>query len=210
MDFSAVKEMFSRAATAQVRATAAWHDAPPAPLGSAPRDFDELALAEHQANFELWHVEDEARRTDVDDALIARCKREIDALNQQRNDLIERLDETLVALVVPLLPADAPARHNTETLGSVLDRLSILALKLFHMQEQVEREDASAAHREACAQKAAVLSEQRADLLASALELIDEYAAGAKRPKVYFQFKMYNDPALNPALYAPGRDASKG
>lgn len=199
-------------AAAQAEATAIWHNDLPDgdfALGeSAGSRFLALCLAEHRANFRLWHVEDEARRRDVGDAVIADCKRRIDALNQERNDLIERMDELLVALVTPLLPPqlpDAPARHNTESAGMALDRLSILALKLFHMEEQTQRQDVDEAHREACGRKLAVLAEQRADLLRAVQGLLAEYAEGAKRPKVYFQFKMYNDPALNPALYGASR-----
>jgi hypothetical protein len=161
-----------------------------------------LVLAEHLVNFRLWHVEDEARRRDVDAEVIADCKRRIDALNQQRNDIIERVDGCLVALIEPHLPpAQGAPRHNTETLGNALDRLSILSLKLFHMAEQAEREDADQALREECGRKLAVLEAQHQDLSRAALELLDDYAAGRKRPRVYRQFKMYNDPRLNPALY---------
>lgn len=202
----------SRIVERQEAQVADWHlaesgDLPePAPAAD-PDVLAALAARENQVNHQLWHVEDEARRTDVDDAAIADCKRRIDRLNQRRNDLIEKVDACVVALVAPWIPADAPARHNTETVGSALDRLSIMALKVFHMREQAERADAAAAHREACRAKLDVLREQRADLAAGVLELLADYAAGAKRPKVYFQFKMYNDPTLNPALYAPGAKA---
>jgi hypothetical protein len=149
-------------------------------------------------------VEDEARRTDVGPEVIADCKRRIDALNQERNDLIERIDVCIVALIADLIPAGAKKRHNTETLGSVLDRLSILALKIFHMREQAERADAGEEHVRVCSEKARVLEEQRTDLLHGALELVDEFARGDKTPRVYYQFKMYNDPALNPKLYRGG------
>jgi len=195
-------------AAIQAETTAVWHHEVPEgdfALGTGEKArFLALCLSEHRANFRLWHVEDEARRRDVGPEVIADCKRRIDALNQERNDFIERLDEMLVALLAPLMPAPAPGetpRHNTESAGMALDRLSILALKMFHMEEQTERRDVSEAHREACARKLAVLAEQRADLLRSLQELLGEYAEGRKRPKVYFQFKMYNDPALNPALY---------
>jgi len=190
-----------------------WHEAEPPSGGSLPEEASLEALgslirAEHLVNHRLWHVEDEARRTDVDDAAIADCKRRIDGLNQARNDLIERVDACLVALLEPLLPplpGDAPARHNTETVGNALDRLSILALKAYHMAEQAGRVDASDEHRRACAEKLAVLEDQRGHLARAVAELLADYAAGTRRPLVYRQFKMYNDPSLNPQLY--GRKA---
>lgn len=205
-------EDIKRAVTAIVEQQAAdvavWHEAEPGdlPEPQPAADLDvmtALAVRQSQINYFLWHVEDEARRTDVDDSDIADCKRRIDAHNQRRNDLIERVDACLVGLVGPLLPADASDRFNTETVGSALDRLSIMALKVYHMGEQAERADVDDEHRSNCAKKLAVLEEQRADLAACVLELLDEYAAGTKRPKVYYQFKMYNDPKLNPSLYAP-------
>jgi len=203
-------QLMADCAAAQEETTAVWHDETPGGdlvLGEGPRArVLALCLGEHRANFRLWHVEDDARRRDVDAAVIADCKRRIDALNQERNDCIERLDETLVALLAPLMPRPAPGvvpRHNTESAGMALDRLSILALKVFHMEEQTRRRDVDDAHRTACARKLAVLREQRSDLLRALQDLLAEYAEGRKQPKVYFQFKMYNDPALNPALYGP-------
>lgn len=204
-----VREMLTECAAAQEKATADWHEAEPGLADSSPAGpreaFSALVLAQHLANFRLWHVEDEARRTDVGPEVIADCKRRIDRLNQERNDLIEKVDAALIGLMAPLLPANASERRNTETVGMAVDRLSILALKVFHMAEQTRRTDADQAHREACAAKLDVLLEQRADLLAAIVDLVAEYAAGTKRPKVYFQFKMYNDPALNPALYGAAK-----
>ena len=145
--------------------------------------------------------EDTARRRDVGDDVIAACKRDIDALNQERNDLIEQVDGCLVGLLEPLLPAAAEDRFNTETVGMGLDRLSILSLRIYHMQEQAERQDVEDEHRSATRAKVATLAEQHADLQRGLMDLIADYGAGRKRPKVYFQFKMYNDPRLNPELY---------
>lgn len=184
---------------AQLEMVTSWHDN--VPEGIDGKGLRDLVLQQHLRNFKLWHVEDQARRRDVDGEIIARCKYEIDALNQQRNDLIEQVDACLIRRIGTFLPGDAVAAYNTETIGSALDRLSILSLKIFHMQEQTEREDADAAHKAACADKLAILWEQHRDLSQSVLALIDEYATGTKRPKVYFQFKMYNDPNLNPELY---------
>ena len=184
---------------AQLETVAFWHEnVPETTDGNGLR---ELVLQQHLRNFKLWHVEDRARRKDVDGEIIARCKYEIDALNQQRNDLIEQVDACLIRRIGMFLPGDAVAAYNTETIGSALDRLSILSLKIFHMQEQTVREDADTAHKAGCADKLAILREQHQDLSQSVLALVDEYAAGTKQPKVYFQFKMYNDPSLNPELY---------
>lgn len=185
----------------QTVACAQWHVALPESLPENEHPLIALVLAEHWVNFRLWHVEDEARMRDVDDSVIADCKRRIDRLNQMRNDLIEDVDQWICRFLEPVLPADAPHRFNTETVGSALDRLSIMALKAYHMREQAERREAGEAHTTACRAKAETLDEQRADLTRSVLELVEEYAAGHKRPKISFQFKMYNDPALNPKLY---------
>lgn len=201
---------------AQHKATADWHVAEPPAHEPAPVAPDaegtvadaallhRLVLAQHLMNFRLWHVEDTARRTDVGPDVIAECKRIIDGLNQRRNDHMEKVDACLVALLRPLLPAPVPGqrpRHNTESLGMAVDRLSILSLKVFHMEEQAERTDAVPDHRERCAAKLAVLREQRADLVQAVLDLAAEFLDGRKQPKAYYQFKMYNDPSLNPELY---------
>ena len=182
----------------------AFDDAVPEPSGLEA--LEELILRQHWYNFSLWHVEDRARRRDVTPAVIADCKYAIDGLNQRRNDLMEKVDACLIRALEPILPACAEDRHNTESPGAAVDRMSILALKIFHMCEQTERDDVDAGHVDACQGKLAVLEEQRADLERSILELVGDYAAGRKRPKVYFQFKMYNDPKLNPELY--GGDAA--
>lgn len=203
----------------QDEATARWHTEepaapePPAGAQSAPDGLPDvlraLVLDQHLRNFRLWHVEDMARRRDVDDAVIADCKRRIDALNQERNDRMERVDACLVDLLRPLLPGAGTGpetgreAYNTESPGMAIDRLSILSLKIWHMAEQTERADASPEHIAACRDKLAVLRRQREDLAAAVQDLMAEYLAGSKRPRVYFQFKMYNDPNLNPQLYAP-------
>jgi len=165
-------------------------------------DLKDIVLAQHLCNFKLWHVEDKARRTDVSPEVIANCKREIDSLNQQRNDLIEKMDAWLVQRIETILPKEAKTRYNTETIGSALDRMSILSLKIYHMQEQTQRQDVDKEHIARCREKLVTLREQHEDLGQSILDLIEEYALGLKRPKVYFQFKMYNDPKLNPELYS--------
>ena len=163
--------------------------------------FEALVMTEHLVNFRLWHVEDQARRRDVADAVIADCKRRIDRLNQKRNDLIEAVDGCLVEFIGPALPESAALVYNTETMGSALDRLSILSLKICHMREQTRRSDVSDGHVKNCQAKLEVLEKQFKGLVQALFHLFDEYSAGKKRPVVYRQFKMYNDPQLNPALY---------
>ncbi|MFW6236149.1 MAG: DUF4254 domain-containing protein [Desulfovibrionales bacterium] len=201
------KALLTTGITAQLDAVSRWHEQEPNADEFSGEGLLPLVLQEHWINFQLWHVEDEARRTDVGPEVIARCKRSIDGHNQKRNDTIEAMDRMLLQLIEPLLPPDAPFRYNTETMGMALDRLSIIALKIFHMREQTQREDVSPLHLETCKGKLAVLKEQHHDLTGALLDLATEYAEGHKRPKLYCQFKMYNDPELNPQLYHPGASA---
>lgn len=171
--------------------------------------FLQLVCLQHQQNFRLWHQEDIARSPDVSDADMAEVKRAIDRLNQQRNDLIERMDDFLVAELSALavVPA-ADARLNTETPGSAIDRLSILALRLYHMEEQACRSDATDEHVARAKDRLEILHQQRRDLARSLRELLDDIFVGRKRLMVYRQFKMYNDPTMNPYLYAARRPAA--
>ena len=164
-----------------------------------------LALELAWRNFLLWHEEDKARRTDVDDSAIAAVKRAIDRLNQQRNDLIEKLDEAILAEVAAAAPPQAADRINSETPGSIVDRISIMSLKVYHMDEDSRRDDIDEEHRQRSLHRLAVLKLQRSDLFVALGQLLDDYRAGRKRMKLYKQFKMYNDPALNPELYKAGR-----
>lgn len=178
---------------------AQWHERE---INNPYEGFLALVCQQHEQNYRLWHEEDIARRRDVSDSEIAGVKRRIDQLNQRRNDLIEKLDDALIAELSARGVEPAPdARRNSETPGSVIDRLSILALRIYHMEEQAAREDAGREHRRMVVQRLAVLYEQHDDLSASLAELLDDIFAGRKRLKVYRQFKMYNDPALNPYLY---------
>lgn len=145
----------------------------------------------HRFNARLWDEEDLARRRDVPDAEIAASKRSIDRLNQGRNDSVERIDEILAQRLGT--PAKA-ARLHSETPGMMIDRLSILALKIRAMGAQLAREDASAAHKAACAGRLKTLEEQREDLRRCLDRLLAECSRGAAWFKVYRQFKMYNDP----------------
>lgn len=151
----------------------------------------------HRCNIALWDEEDQARRRDVSDGAIANSKRLIDGHNQHRNDAIERIDE----LVLTALPnAPETARLHSETVGALIDRLSILSLKIYHMDWQTRRADAEAAHHTTSRERLARLLEQRADLAWCLDELTRGCLAGTLRFKVYRQFKMYNDPRFNPWL----------
>jgi len=211
MQFNLLKEILTDMAGQQLADVTGWHEkAPDVPGevtgGASADDLRALIRAEHAVNFTLWHVEDEARRRDVGPEVIADCKRRIDGLNQKRNHLIEQLDLAIAALIRDSLPENAAHRRNTETLGSVMDRLSIMALKVYHMREQAQRSEAGQEHVADCSRKAEVLVQQRQELLDSALYLVDEFQSGSKTPGVFYQFKMYNDPSLNPLLYGAGKD----
>lgn len=155
----------------------------------------------HRCNSLLWNEEDQARRRDVADRAIAANKRAIDGYNQIRNDAVECIDERLLATLGDI-DRSPSARLHSETPGAMIDRLSILSLKIHHMGRQTTRQDASEAHRKACAEKHARLRVQRSDLMQCLDELLTEALAGLAYFKVYRQFKMYNDPALNPYLHA--------
>ncbi len=147
-----------------------------------------------------WHLEDIIRDPQIDPAQALVIKRRIDKSNQDRTDLVERIDSYFWELyhAIPALP---DARINTESPAWAIDRLSILHVKIWHMQEQVDRTDVSAEQHDKCAAKLAVLKEQLADLTTSIRQLLEDYSSGARVMKVYRQMKMYNDPTLNPVLY---------
>jgi hypothetical protein len=171
--------------------------------------FLRLVCLQHQQNYRLWHEEDVARSPEVSDAEMARVKRAIDKLNQCRNDLIERLDDCLMdELSMTGIRIQMDARLNTETPGSVIDRLSIIALRIYHMEEQSRRIEAGGEHVAKARARLDTLREQRRDLAVSFGELLADILAGRKRLKVYHQFKMYNDPAMNPCLYSPKKAAA--
>jgi len=162
----------------------------------------------HRCNCLLWEEEDLARRRNVPDSEIAGNKRAIDRYNQQRNDAIERIDEQLLNFFFKI-KTQSDARLHSETPGAMIDRLSILSLKIHHMRLQTLRTDVDRAHVEACQAKLARLNEQRADLGACLDRLLAEAARGESYFKVYRQFKMYNDPALNPAIYGESKRSTR-
>ncbi len=147
-----------------------------------------------------WHLEDIIRDPQIDpvDALV--IKRRIDASNQVRTDMVEYVDSYLLDKYKDIVPVEG-ARLNTETPAWAIDRLSILALKIYHMAQEVKRTDVDDAHLAACQTKLDVLLTQRVDLSSAIEELIEDIEAGRKYMKVYKQMKMYNDPSLNPVLY---------
>ena len=193
-------------------ATPGWPADRPAP-GPAPWDW---IATNHRCNSLLWAEEDLARRTTVAAAEIAANKRAIDGFNQARNDATERVDELLL-IALGLVDegsarSDAPvsnvapgARLNSETAGSIIDRMSIMALKVHAMRQQTERQDVGADHIEASRVKLARLQQQRADLGNCLDALLADCQAGRAYFKVYRQFKMYNDARFNPALVAESR-----
>ena len=147
-----------------------------------------------------WHYEDLIRDPHIDPTEALALKRRIDHSNQDRTDLVEEIDTYFRKLYSDVTPLP-DARLNTESPAWAVDRLSILALKIYHMQEQVDRNDASKDHRQRCQLKLSVLLEQQKDLSLAIDQLLDDYAAGRKVMKVYRQMKMYNDPSTNPVLY---------
>jgi hypothetical protein len=183
-------------------------DGAPAPQLPEVKDgasLRSLVEAEHFANFAIWGLEDEARRRDVDDAHIAAVKRGIDPWNQRRNDLMEKIDAAILAHFsnVGLQSAEL----HSETAGMMIDRLSILALKIRNM-DRIARE-ASAEGNGAlvgeCMSRAGVLRAQRDDLAGCLARLLEDFAAGRRHFRSYRQLKAYNDERLNPALRSPAR-----
>ena len=159
-------------------------------------------LAHHRANFDLWHEEDKAREPGASDAAIAQVKRSIDALNQTRNDLVEAIDR---AFLPPPAEQNPAAPLHSESPGLILDRLSILALKLYHTAEETRRPTASEAHRQRNLARLALLRRAAQRPRRLPRRALAGGPRGRRRFKLYRQIKMYNDPDLNPAIYAQNR-----
>lgn len=186
------------------RLTVFWHlqDAGTEPVvdpSSTP--WLDAVRRQHRANFDLWHIEDEARRPGATDGALADVKRRIDRTNQLRNDLAEQLDVFLLEWLAAQTLPDKTAPLNSESPGLIIDRLSILALKLYHTREESTRLDAPEGHAARNLERLTILDEQRADLAACLSSLWRETLEGRRRFKLYRQLKMYNDPTLNPAVY---------
>jgi hypothetical protein len=182
-------------------ATTNGHD----PAATAPQPasaFEQLVLDQHRANFDLWHCEDQARDPAATDATLAANKRTIDSLNQVRNDLVEKIDGMLLNSLAPTRNEAAPL--HSETPGLIIDRLSILALKIFHTAEQLHR--STEEHQQRNRDRLAVLHQQRDDLAGCLAQLWEEVLENRRRFKLYRQLKMYNDPTLNPVLYRNASD----
>jgi hypothetical protein len=164
-------------------------------------DFNPVIEELHRANFELWHEEDKARDVQSGDATIAAAKRAIDLINQRRNDQIERCDELLLEKLSAEKLPNLQAELHSETPGMMLDRMSILSLKIYHTREETERSPSPPGHRERNLRRLAILEQQRYDLASCLDRLWERVLHGELRFQVYRQLKMYNDPDLNPVLY---------
>lgn len=163
--------------------------------------IDRLLYHKNWIDTVQWHLEDIIRDPQIDPAAALGIKRRIDRSNQERTDMVEYIDSYFLDLYKDVRVA-ADATVNTESPAWAIDRLSILALKIYHMEQEVRREDVSQKHIEECGRKLDVLRQQQVDLSGAIDALLDDIAAGRKYMKVYKQMKMYNDPELNPVLYA--------
>lgn len=171
------------------------------PVNPFPADAIEHTLFEKNwIDAVQWHLEDIIRLPDIDPVEALALKRRIDRSNQERTDMVEQIDTYFLDRFAGVKPLP-DATINTESPAWAIDRLSILALKIYHWQIEAEREDASEEHRAKAAAKLAVMLEQRTDLSQAIDTLLDDMAAGRKIMKVYRQMKMYNDPSTNPMLY---------
>lgn len=163
------------------------------------QDFYHLVEENHAYNYQLWHAEDRARRDDKGFELVYQAKREIDKCNQLRNNRMEAMDEWLFNHLKPAAHTDCPV--HSESPGMIIDRLSILALKAYHMSLQTQRKDVAEEHRTSCFNKLTVIQNQLEQLAQCFAELLAEVKAKKRTFRIYHQFKMYNDPTLNPELY---------
>ena len=181
--------------------TAVWAPQPAAPL-SLPAQGLIWAHRLHLYNFRLWHMEDGVRRPGVSESFIVQSKRAIDTFNQQRHAEIEQLDTWLFTCLYEHNSRRLTETElHSETPGNLLDRLSILTLKVYYMGCEAERQDATVVHRQTCRQRLAVLVEQHDDIYGCLCRLCLDLWSGRKIFKLYRQFKMYNDPDLNPEIY---------
>jgi hypothetical protein len=186
------------------QSTTAYHETDnvdtPCAKAYADGSIEQTLYAKNWIDAVQWHLEDIIRDPNIDPVAALALKRRIDRSNQDRTDMVEELDTYFRNTYASVKVLDN-ATINTESPAWALDRLSILALKIYHMDQEVRRADADAAHTARCRAKLEVLLEQRADLITSINQLLEDIAAGRKYMKVYRQMKMYNDPATNPVLY---------
>lgn len=168
----------------------------PYPAGT----FEALLYGKNWIDTVQWHLEDIVRNPDIDPVEGLKLKRRIDRSNQERTDVVERIDDYFLEAFKNVVPK-ANARINSETPAWLLDRMSILMLKIYHMEEQTRRKDATPDHIAKCQSKLSLLMEQKSDMRAAFDDLMEDIENGSRRFKVYRQVKMYNDPSLNPVLY---------
>ena len=162
--------------------------------------FEHLLYQKNWIDTVQWHLEDRIRDPEIEPAEALKIKRVIDASNQKRTDLVEFIDGYFLNKFKDIEPNEN-ATLNSETIAWALDRLSILALKIFHMSEEANRENAEESHKTSCQNKLDVLNEQKIDLSTAIDQLIEDIEKGNKYMKIYKQMKMYNDEELNPVLY---------
>ena len=168
----------------------------PFPQGS----FESLLYLKNWIDTVQWHLEDIIRNPHIDPAEALQIKRRIDKSNQHRTDTVEKIDDFFLEAFRDIRYS-TDARMNSETPAWLLDRMSILLLKIFHMREQTERKDATPHHLAKCGEKLMILEEQKDDMRRAFDELVEDISKGRRRFKVYRQMKMYNDASLNPMLY---------
>ena len=175
----------------------AWHKNEPLMKDISESDkLTTFIVSNNMCNYKLWHEEDFARRTDVKDSEIAQVKRNIDGWNQKRNDFIEKIDEEYISGFQSSLTMEPGTRQHSETIGSIIDKLSIINLKVFHMKELVE----TYPDRSQYSDKLNTLGLQRIDLARCLQELHEDIADGRRFINIYRQMKMYNDPEMNAQL----------
>lgn len=171
--------------------------------------FESLLYHKNWIDTVQWHLEDIIRKPEINPVEGIAIKRRIDKSNQDRTDMVEKVDDQFLAKFGKIIPKTS-ARMNSETPAWLLDRMSILMLKIYHMKEQTLRTDVGADHISKCDAKLSVLMEQREDMRQAYDELIEDIEAGTRKFKVYRQMKMYNDSSLNPMLYEPSKNSSSG
>lgn len=165
-----------------------------------PDSFEALLYSKNWIDTVQWHLEDIIRLPEINPVEGIQLKRRIDKSNQDRTDMVEKIDDYFLESFKRVIPKPG-SRINSETPAWLLDRMSILMLKIYHMKEQTERTDASAEHIQRCVLKLNILTEQKSDMRLALDEMIEDIESGNRRFKVYRQMKMYNDASLNPILY---------